>query len=397
MIACLSVPAFTLRAALRPRPDLEGRPVALAPALGERDLVGSCTAEASRAGIRPGMRLGEALATCPELALVEQDPVAVEEEWERLLRRLEEAGLAVEPVEPGCVYFETNGVERLAGGLRKTLERALVAAGREWEPRIGAASRRFAALAAASVAPAGRAVVVDDCETELFLEPLPLDLLPLTLERRRELSELGIKRLGDLARLPAPAVADRLGSEGSRARRFARGEDEGRVEPRRPPEEISEALVFPEVVANGIALGHALAALLERVLARPERRERAPRQLAISARLVGGGSWRRTVTLREPTIEAKRLRAALEPKLAELPSPVLELRLELGELADVNRQEELAQGLGGRRSGHLRVLLKEGLRQARAAAGIEAVCTVVEVAPWSRIPETRAMLVPRDD
>jgi hypothetical protein len=43
------------------------------------------------------------------------------------------------------------------------------------------------------------------------------------------------------------------------------------------------------------------------------------------------------------------------------------------------------------------VLLKEGLRQARAAAGVEAVCTVVEVAPWSRIPETRAILVPRDD
>ncbi len=343
------------------------------------------------------MRLGEALATCPELALVEHDPVAVEEEWERLLRRLEETGLAVEPVEPGCVYFETNGIERLAGGLRETLERALTAAGQDWEPRIGVAARRFAALAAASVAPACRAVVIDDCETELFLEPLPLDLLPLTSERRRELSELGIKRLGDLARLPAPAVADRLGSDGTEAWRSARGEDEGRVEPRRPPEEISEALVFPEAVANGLTLGRALTALIDHVLARPERGERAPRQLAVSARLVGGGSWRRSVTLREPTVEVRRLRAALEPKLTELPAPALELRLELGELADMQRQEELAQGLGGRRSGHLRTLLKEGLRQARAAAGIEAVCTVVEVAPWSRIPETRAMLVPRDD
>jgi hypothetical protein len=34
----------------------------------------------------------------------------------------------------------------------------------------------------------------------------------------------------------------------------------------------------------------------------------------------------------------------------------------------------------------------------RAAVGsADAVCTVVEVAPWSRIPETRAILVPRDD
>jgi hypothetical protein len=102
------------------------------------------------------------------------------------------------------------------------------------------------------------------------------------------------------------------------------------------------------------------------------------------------------VTLREATAEPTRLRAALEPRLVDLPAPALELRLELGELAVMTRQEELA-GIDGRRSARLRALLKEGLRQVRTAAGIDAVCTVVEVAPWSRIPEARAMLVPRDD
>ena len=37
------------------------------------------------------------------------------------------------------------------------------------------------------------------------------------------------------------------------------------------------------------------------------------------------------------------------------------------------------------------------LRQVRAAVGAGGVSTVVEVAPWSRIPEARALLVPRDD
>ena len=41
--------------------------------------------------------------------------------------------------------------------------------------------------------------------------------------------------------------------------------------------------------------------------------------------------------------------------------------------------------------------LEEGLRQVRAAVGAGGVSTVVEVAPWSRIPEARALLVPRDD
>src|SRR5262245_47947386 len=102
MIACLTVPTFELRAALRGRRELVGKPVALAPAPGERPYVGACTAAAAGAGVRPGMLLSEALATCPGLQLVERDPAGAEEAWEELLRRLEEAGFAVEPVEPGC-------------------------------------------------------------------------------------------------------------------------------------------------------------------------------------------------------------------------------------------------------------------------------------------------------
>ena len=394
MVACVSIPAFDLRAALKARPELRGRPAALGPMPGEQPIIGACTATAEREGVRPGMRLSEALATCPELVLVEQDPAGAEEQWERLIRRLEDAGLAVEPAGLGCAYFDTRCVERLAGGLRAAVRRGLDAIGSEWEPRVGVAARRFAALAAASVAPADRAVVVDDEQTALFLEPLPLHLLPLSPERRSELSEFGVQRLGEFARLPGAAVADRIGAEGLEAWRLARGEDGARVEPRRTPAEIAETLEFPEPIGNELTLARALAALVERLLAREERAGRAPRLLAVSARLVGGGSWRRTVTLREATAEPQRLRLALAPKLTELPAPALALSLELGELTEsAGAQSELVRPCGKR----LRSRLKDGLRQARVAAGVDAVCTVVEVAPWSRIPETRAILVPQDD
>ena len=114
VIACLLIPGFELRAALLDRPRLALRPAALAPVEGTEPLLGPVTAVAAAAGIRPGMRLGEALATCPSLVLVEQDPARAEQAWEGVLRRLEDAGFAVEPAEPGCVYFETKGVERLA-------------------------------------------------------------------------------------------------------------------------------------------------------------------------------------------------------------------------------------------------------------------------------------------
>jgi protein ImuB len=383
MIACLVIPGFELRAALRERPRLGLEPVALAPEAGAEPLLGPVTAAAEAAGVEPGMRLGEALATCPSLQLADPDPAAVEEAWEGIVRALEDAGFAVDAAAPGCAYFETRGVERLYGGVEPALKRALQAAGAGWDARVGAATRKFTALAAANVARSGQALVVSDERTREFLAPLPIDLLALGAQRQEELKELGVKRLGELAGLPGGAVAERLGPDGRRAWGLARGGSKRRVRGRRPAAELSESLEFPEAVANELTL-----------LARPERRGRAPRKLALSARLVGAGSWRRTVTLREATAEVARLRAALGPKLVELPAPAVKLTLEVLSLAESEgRQLELVRPEGE----ELREHLSEGLRQVRVGTGSGSVCTVVEVAPWSRLPEQRALLVPRDD
>ena len=80
-------------------PRFEANPLWPKP-LGNHQILGSVTGVAEAKGVRPGMRLGEALATCPELELVEQDPATAEQAWEEILRRLEDAGFAVEPAEP---------------------------------------------------------------------------------------------------------------------------------------------------------------------------------------------------------------------------------------------------------------------------------------------------------
>lgn len=394
MIACVVIPGFDLRAALRAAPALAERPAALAPLPGTEPLLGPVTAAADTAGVRPGMRLGEALATCPALVLVEQDPATAREEWEGVLRRLEAAGFAVDSADLGCVYFETRGVERLYGGLEAALKRALAAVGSAWDPRAGAAGRRFAALAAANVARPGQVLIVADERTRDFLAPLPLALLPLAEQRRRELEELGVRNVGELAGLPGGAVAERLGPDGRRAWSLARGRDRGRVRGRRAPAELIETLEFPEAIGNELTLRRALAVLVERLLARSERGERFLRKVALSATLVGGGSWRRQLTLREPFAEPARLRTALGPKLAEIPSPVLKLKLEALELTESTGQQlALVRPEGDELHG----MLREGLRQVKASTGEGGVCTVVEVAPWSRIPEQRALLVARDD
>src|SRR5213080_3196109 len=394
MIACLSIPGFELKAALRKQPSLSLRPAALAPEAGGETLLGPVTAAAEAAGVLPRMRLGEALATCPHLVLVDPDPAAAEQAWEEIVRSLEDAGFGVEPAALGVAYFETRGVERLYGGLEPALRRALTAVGQQWDARLGAAGRRFAALAAASVAKPGQLLVVRDEEVDQFLAPLPLTLLPLERQRYDELESLGLRRLGQLAGLPGGAVAERLGPDGRRAWSLARGGSNRRVRGRKPAAELLETLEFPEAVGNELTLRRSLGILLDRLLARPERGGRALRKLALAARLVGGGSWRRTVTLRDATAEPARLRAALGPKLLDLPAPVVAVTIEVLTLAEsAGSQLELVQPEGA----ELRAHLSEGLRQVRAGTGSGSVCTVVEVAPWSRLPEQRALLVPRDD
>ena len=399
MIAAVVIPAFDLRAALLLRPALEAEPAALAPLPGTEALVGSVTAAAQAKGVRPGMRLGEALSMCPQLVLVDQDPAGVEQAWEGIVRGLENAGFAVEPVEPGTALFETQGVERLYGGLEPALKRALAAVGPAWDARAGAAERRFAALAAAGVARPGQALIVSDDRTRKFLAPLPMTLLPLERERYDELEELGVRTIGELAGLPGGAVAERLGPDGRRAWSLARGEHDGTPLETLSPHggrhvSLVETLEFPEAVGQELTLRRGLGVLIDGLLARPERAGRPPRKLALWARLVGGASWRRVVTLRDPTADPERLRLALAPKLTELPAPVLKLRLEAVELAGSSGEQlELVRAEGEVVRGRLR----EGLRQVKAAVGAGGVSMVVEVAPWSRIPEARALLVPRDD
>jgi hypothetical protein len=97
------------------------------------------------------------------------------------------------------------------------------------------------------------------------------------------------------------------------------------------------------------------------------------------------------VALREATAEPQRLRDALIPRLAELPAAVERLTLELTGLGDANgRQEELLRPAAEVR----RERAAEAARQLRAGLGDGHLLKVIEVAPWSRIPEGRSLLVP---
>src|SRR5919108_1312062 len=144
LVVCALFPRLELTIAAGDRTELLRAPTALAPEPGGTQQVGEVSLAAEAFGIHPGMRLGEALARCPQLTLVPPDPAGVADLWERLLVRLESIGAAVEPERPGLVCFDASGLLRLYGGVEGVLRAARRAL--RTPARFGAAPSRFAAV-----------------------------------------------------------------------------------------------------------------------------------------------------------------------------------------------------------------------------------------------------------
>jgi protein ImuB len=387
-VACALIPRFRLIAAVNGNGEVLRRPAALAPEPGAAQLIGEVSAGAEKFGLRAGMRMGEALSRCPELALVPPDPERAESSWEEALRRLEGIGAEIESDHAGEAFFEAGGLTGLWGGI----EGVLKAAGRELGPtaRLGVGPGRFCAYVAATTSSG----VVPDPGAAEFLDPMPVSLLCGRLgegeadDLPNELERLGISTLGRLAGLPRDAVADRFGRLGLRALRLARGGDEP-LRPRPVREAIAVELELPEAV-SGQQLERALELLISRLLAHGERRGRTLRALRLSARLAAGGGWRRQIALRRASADRARLTDSLLPHLAFLPAPAATLRLEAVALGpETGEQLTLSSPEQERRR-----RIAEAVRQTRSAAGADAVLRVLEVDPESRVPERREVLMP---
>jgi protein ImuB len=340
------------------------------------------------------MRLGEALARCPRLTLVPPDPGGVADAWERVLVRLESIGAGVEPERPGLVCFEARGLLRLYGGIDGVLRsaRRVLSA---WPARYGVAPSRFAAVAAATRARVRRPVIVPGGrgEAEAFLASMPVALLrarPELAKLPEALERLGIRTLGELTRVAPAALADRFGTEGLIAHQLAGGGD-GRLRPRIAGELVRESLELPEA-ASGLQLESALGLLIDRLLARRERRGRTLRAIVLCAVLVEqGGTWREQVVFREPLADPVRIRLATAPRLAALPAPAEQLRLSVNRFGPpAGDQRALLEDSAAAREARLR----EAIRQVRTVAGPDGALRVLQVDPSSRLPERRALLTP---
>ena len=242
------------------------------------------------------------------------------------------------------------------------------------------------------------APVLSGAVAERLLAGLPVGELHGRLACGREAEEatcidslerLGVRTLGELAALPAAAVADRFGELGLRALRLAGGDDEP-LRPRRPPDELGSRLGLPEA-ASGPSSNTPSSCWwsgCSRIRPGATVRFASCGSRPGSPPAVAGAARRRCAA---PAPAPSGSWLALAPRLGELPGPAAWLGLRALELGpEAGEQGTLARTPGDER----RERLSEAVQQVRSAAGRDAVLRVLEVDPGSRVPERRAILAP---
>ena len=236
---------------------------------------------------------------------------------------------SVEDGGPGIVYLDLGGLERLWGGEREIAARLHSAAcERGAAVRVGVAGSRAGARFAARAG--GDVTIVPPGLDARWLGPAPLALLGLGPEMAARLGRWGIRTLGELADLPSRGLAERLGGEGPRLQRLARGEDATPLRLWTPPPVFEESADCPWGVEALEPLGDLAAGLAEMLCARLRRHELSADAFEWTCRLadrtVHEGDCTPAAPLADSTAAAALLRASLAARPPGAAVEVITLR-----------------------------------------------------------------------
>lgn len=443
LACCIWIPLFPLRCEEARKPDLASRPAALLSHENTTHLW-QVSPVARRAGVKPGMTVSQAIGLCPTLTLCQPDPVFYDEQFARLLLALSHVSPVVEPAELGRAYVGTDGLERLYGSPEQQIHLIASTLRQDGSPsaatqprhgmtagmaegsahcrsaveeggsgdgdavegrsgggwaavmRLGWGRGKFTAWVAATRAEPGSAVIVTDAERVRFLASQPIAVLPLDPDAHRRLYQLGLRTLGALTALPEEAVVSQFGSPGRLLWRLAAGELTEPVIGREIPEPIVVEVDFPTPLADRELLAHAIEKLIERALKSPRRSGFRVHVVRARFGLEQGASWLTEVTLKDPSADRDRIAAPLKTRLEQSPptGAVERLAVEFTQFAPGTTELQLfARDAASAARARRRHALREAVNEIKHRLKRTMLYHVIEVHPWSRIPERRYALI----
>jgi len=362
MFACIFIPDFSVQAIIRFEPELRARPVAVLTGRPPLEKVVALNESARQSGVEVGATKSQ-LEAWENLVLRARSESQETSAHAALLDCAQSFSPEVEDSSPGTVLLNLGGLEPLFGPL-STIARNLAQRVSQMglEANIAVAANPDAALLGARGFP-GVTLIPEGREAEQ-LGDLPVDVLLESFSSDAEqaarwietFDRWGIRKLRALAALPEVPVSERLGQQGIRLQKLARGAAPRNLRVLEPQLIFAESveLEYPIVLLEPLAF--LLNRMLEQVCARLRSRALAAQELRLNLELAatqqnGCASFTctltrqftRTLRLPTPMLDTKIFLKLLQLDLQAHPpgAPIVKIHLS----ADPARPRALQSGL----------------------------------------------------
>ncbi|HXU24750.1 MAG TPA: DNA polymerase IV [Tepidiformaceae bacterium] len=280
--------AFFVSMELLRRPELRGLPVVVAGGLGARGVVNTCSYEARKFGVRSALPVSRARQLCPQAVFLESDYPYYSAASTQFHAILCDYTPLVEPAGADEAYLDVAGSERLFGDAatiaadirRRVLTEIGITAS------VGVSINKLVSKVASDASKPDGLVMVAAGDEAAFFAPRPIRELPMVGPKTAEaLRGLGVRTIGDLARLPVSALESRFGHHGIELHQRALGRYEAPVlAGHGPARSISRETTFDHDEPSRDRLRAVLRGQCERVAADLARHGRAARTVTLKLR-----------------------------------------------------------------------------------------------------------------
>lgn len=268
--------AFFAAVEQRDRPELRGKPVAVAHP-GPRSVVAGASYEARRFGVGSAMPLAAALRRCPDLIVTEPRMDAYREASRVMHATFAEFTDLIEPLSLDEAYLDVTvpltgprSATLIAREVRRLIPQRTggltVSAGVSY-------NKLLAKLGSGLHKPDGLSVILPG-QAQALLDRLPVSVLhgvgPKTTDR---LERMGVRTGADLRATPLATLRAAFGQRGADLHAMARGEDARPVTPPGAPQSIGAEDTFPADLTDLADLRAHLRTLSDRAAARLRARQ----------------------------------------------------------------------------------------------------------------------------
>jgi DNA polymerase-4 len=290
-------------------PSLRGKAVVVGGKSNERGVVSAASYAARRYGVHSAMPLRTAYKLCPHAIFVDGHPKRYREYSQKVYAVLNRFSPKVAMASIDEAYLDLTGTERLHGAPLRAAHRLheSVREATGLNCSIGIATSRLLAKIASDQAKPNGILWVPPGAEAAFLAPLDVRKVPgVGKITERTLHEIGVHRVGDLAKLDRDYLEQRLGKWGLALAGKAVGEDAGAwydhdIGDHEDPKSISHEHTFDQDTADADVLESTLAHMAEMVGRRLREHELHARVVQIKLRYSDFSTFTRAATLDHAT------------------------------------------------------------------------------------------------